>query len=242
MLILDACSGGAGILPNKQSFKKLFHNIFDHNQTAQMKKSKSSHEWLQNHENDEFVKRAREEGYRSRSSFKLLEINEKYGLMRPGQCVVDLGAAPGGWCQVAVKSIGNKGKIVGIDLLEMEPVDGVDFIQGDFTEEAPYQLLIDQLENRPVDLVLSDMAPNLSGMNQIDQPKSVYLVELAIELCDQVLRKNGAFVTKCFEGEGIDDIRRAYRERFGRVMNFKPKASSNKSREIYVIGMAYKGN
>ena len=120
-----------------------------------MKKSKSSHEWLKNHENDEFVKRAREDGYRSRASYKLLEINEKYGLMRPGQCVVDLGAAPGGWCQVAAKAVGEKGKIVGIDLLDMPPIDGVDFIQGDFTEDGPYQLLIDRLENRPVDLVLS---------------------------------------------------------------------------------------
>ena len=184
-----------------------------------MKKSKSSHEWLKNHENDEFVKRAREDGYRSRASYKLLEINEKYGLMRPGQCVVDLGAAPGGWCQVAAKAVGEKGKIVGIDLLDMPPIDGVDFIQGDFTEDGPYQLLIDRLENRPVDLVLSDMAPNLSGMKQMDLPKSAYLVELAIDLCDQVLRKNGAFATKCFEGEGIEEIRRAFRDRFGRVMN-----------------------
>lgn len=206
-----------------------------------MKKSKSSHEWLKNHENDEFVKRAREDGYRSRASYKLLEIKEKYGLMRPGQCVVDLGAAPGGWCQVAAKAVGEKGKIVGIDLLDMPPIDGVDFIQGDFTEDGPYQLLIDRLENRPVDLVLSDMAPNLSGMKQMDLPKSAYLVELAIDLCDQVLRKNGAFATKCFEGEGIEEIRRAFRDRFGRVMNFKPKSSSSKSREVYVVGMAYKG-
>ncbi|HIG41198.1 MAG: RlmE family RNA methyltransferase [bacterium] len=205
-----------------------------------MKKSKSSHKWLQAHEDDEFVKRAREEGYRSRASYKLLEINEKFQLLKPGLCVVDLGAAPGGWSQVAVKSVGSNGKVIALDILEMQPIDSVTFIQGDFTEDEPFEQLLSETAGRPIDLVISDMAPNLSGMKEIDQPRSAYLVALAIQLCDQVLCKNGNLVSKCFEGEGINEIRQAFRDRFQRVINFKPRASRGKSREIYVIGIGHR--
>ena len=204
-----------------------------------MKKSKSSHEWLKNHEDDEFVKRARAEGYRSRASYKLLEINEKFQILKPGSCVVDLGAAPGGWSQVAIRLVGAKGKVIALDILPMTEVEGVSFIQGDFTEDEPFERLLSETSDRVVDLVISDMAPNLSGMKQIDQPKSAYLVELAVHLCDQVLKKKGNLVSKCFEGHGINDVRRAYKEKFEKVINFKPKASRSKSKEIYVIGLGH---
>jgi 23S rRNA (uridine2552-2'-O)-methyltransferase len=205
-----------------------------------MKKSKTSGQWLKEHEDDKYVKLVRQEGYRSRASYKLLEINEKFSLLKPGAVVVDLGAAPGGWLQVAVNTVGAKGKVVGLDLLEIEPVAGASFIQGDFTENEPLEQLLAELEDRPVDLVLSDMAPNLSGMSDIDQPKSVYLIELALEFSDTVLKKGGNLVTKCFEGAGIESLRSEFRQRFSRVSNFKPKASRDRSREIYVIGQSYK--
>ena len=204
-----------------------------------MKKSKSSQRWLRDHEDDEFVKRARAEGYRSRSSYKLLEINDKFQLLKPGNCVIDLGSTPGGWSQVAAHNVGRAGQIIALDILEMDEIDGVSFIFGDFTEEAPLRQLLSAVKDRPVDLVISDMAPNLSGMKQIDQPRSAYLVELAIQLCDQVLRKGGNFVSKCFEGEGIEEIRLSFRQRFRKVVNFKPKASRGRSREVYVIGLGY---
>jgi len=204
-----------------------------------MKKSKSSHRWLRDHEDDEFVKRARVEGYRSRSSYKLLEINDKFRLLKPGNCVIDLGSTPGGWSQVAVQNVGRKGQIIALDILEMDEIDGVSFIFGDFTEEEPFRQLLRAVKDRPVDLVISDMAPNLSGMKQIDQPRSAYLVELAIQLCDEVLRRGGNFVAKCFEGEGIGEIRQSFRQRFHKVVNFKPRASRGKSREVYVIGLEH---
>ncbi|MFT7383114.1 MAG: 23S rRNA (uridine2552-2'-O)-methyltransferase, partial [Urechidicola sp.] len=178
-----------------------------------MKKSKSSHQWLRDHEEDEYVKRARAAGYRSRASYKLLEINERFDLLKPGAVVVDLGAAPGGWCQVVAEKIGASGTIIGLDLLEMEPVLGVTFIQGDFTEAGPFDSLLSILDGRAVDLVISDMAPNLSGVKNIDQPRSAHLVELSIDFADQVLKTGGALVCKCFEGHGIQEIRQLYQSR-----------------------------
>lgn len=201
-----------------------------------MKKSKSSKQWLKAHEEDIYVRRAREQGWRSRAAFKLLEIEAKFGLFGPGMRVVDLGAAPGGWSQVAAKLAGPKGSVYALDLLEMAPIPGVTFIQGDFGEDEIYRQLIGLLDGESVDLVISDMAPNLSGMKDIDQPRATWLVELVIECVDRVLRPGGAAIAKCFEGEGIDDIRRAFQARFGRVNNFKPGASKPKSREIYLIG------
>jgi 23S rRNA (uridine2552-2'-O)-methyltransferase len=152
------------------------------------RRSKSSHQWLQRHHNDEYVQRARREGYRSRAAYKLLEIQEKDRLLKPGQVVVDLGAAPGGWSQIAANLVGRKGSVIAMDLLEMDPIPGVAFLQGDFREETVLAQLMDRLEERPVDLVISDMAPNTSGMVAVDQPRSMYLCELALDFARQVLQ------------------------------------------------------
>lgn len=205
------------------------------------KKKSSSRRWIDAHEKDEYVLRARREGYRSRACYKLLELDERYGLLRPGLAVVDLGAAPGGWSQVARQKVGASGFVVGLDLLDMEPLEGVEFIQGDFTEDGSLQLLMEKLDGRPVDLVISDMAPNLSGTRDIDQPRATYLVELAIDFAQSVLRPGGMFLAKCFEGEGVDDLRALIRRDFRQLNNLKPKASRNKSREIYLLGRGYKG-
>ncbi len=207
-----------------------------------MKKSKSSARWLNDHENDEFVQRARREGYRSRAVYKLLEIQEKYQILKPGTTVVDLGAAPGGWMQVASASTGATGFVVGLDLLDIEPLPECTFIQGDFTEDFVLQQLLDALDGRPVDLVISDMAPNLSGVKDIDQPRSMYLVELAVHFANEVLRPGGTFLAKCFEGEGIEQIRASIRSDFKQLSNIKPKASRGKSREIYLLGRGFRGS
>ena len=205
------------------------------------KRSKSSRQWLADHEDDEYVKRARAEGYRSRASYKLLEIDDKFHVLKPGAVVVDLGAAPGGWSQVAAARTGERGKILALDILEMRPIQGVTVIQGDFTEEGPLQALIALAGDSGVDLVISDMAPNLSGMKDIDQPRSMYLAELAHDFAVRVLRKDGALLVKCFEGEGINVIRQLFRSGFERVTNFKPRASRTTSREIYLLGLGFKG-
>lgn len=206
-----------------------------------MKKSKSSARWLQDHESDEFVLKARREGYRSRASYKLLEIDDKFRLLTKGSVVVDLGAAPGGWAQVAVARAGNGSTIIGVDLLEIEPMDGAEFIQGDFTESGPLELLMDKLAQKQVSLVISDMAPNLSGMTDIDQPRATYLVELALDFAGNVLEPGGALVMKCFEGEGLAEIRQVILNKFKQLNNFKPKASRGRSREIYLVAQKFKG-
>ena len=206
------------------------------------KKSKSSAQWLTDHEKDEYVLRARREGYRSRASYKLLEIDEKFGLLRPGTVVVDLGAAPGGWAQIAVQKCGRSGFVVGLDLLDMEPLGGATLIKGDFTEEKSLSELMAVLQDRTVDLVISDMAPNLSGMKEIDQPLAIYLTELALEFARATLKPGGALVMKCFEGSGLDELRKVIRTNFKQLNNFKPKASRDKSREIYVLGRQFKGS
>jgi 23S rRNA (uridine2552-2'-O)-methyltransferase len=204
-----------------------------------MKKSKTSSQWLKAHEDDEYVKRARREGYRSRASYKLIEIDDKYRLLATGMNVVDLGAAPGGWSQVAKQRVGETGHVIALDMLPMEPLAGVSFIEGDFTEHAVLARLAELVDGREIGLVISDMAPNLSGMKAIDQPRAMYLVESSLDLVDRILGQGGSFVAKCFEGEGIDAIRVGLKQRFDRVINFKPKASRGKSREIYVIGCGH---
>lgn len=204
------------------------------------RRSKSSHQWLQRHHNDEYVQRARREGYRSRAAYKLLEIQEKDRVIRPGQVVVDLGAAPGGWSQIAANLAGRKGSVVAMDILEMDPIPGVTFLQGDFREEEVLEQLMDVLEGRPVDLVISDMAPNTSGMVAVDQPRSMYLCELALDFARQVLKPGGSFVTKIFQGEGFDDYIRDLRSSFQRVVTRKPKASRPRSREVYLVATGYK--
>jgi 23S rRNA (uridine2552-2'-O)-methyltransferase len=205
-----------------------------------MKRSKTSQRWLKQHEQDPYVKKARVEGYRSRASYKLLEINDRLNLFRPGQIIVDLGAAPGGWSQVAERCARPAGRIIALDLLEMEAIPGVEVIRGDFTTDDVYAGLQETLRGCAVDLVISDMAPNLSGMKHIDLPRSAFLVELALDFADKVLAKGGIVVTKVFEGEGIDDLRNQIRSRYTRLVNMKPKASRGRSRELYLVGIGHK--
>jgi 23S rRNA (uridine2552-2'-O)-methyltransferase len=205
-----------------------------------MGRSKSSHQWLQRHVNDEYVKRSQTDGYRSRASYKLLEIQERDGLIQPGQVIVDLGSAPGGWSQVAVNLVGRKGRVLATDLLEMDPVQGVDFVQGDFTEQAVVDELINLLDDRKVDLVISDIAPNISGMSAVDQPRSMYLCELALDFARQQLRSGGSLVVKVFHGAGFDDFIRDARTSFNRVVTRKPRASRPKSREVYMVATGFK--
>ena len=200
-----------------------------------MAKSKSSKRWLAEHFDDPYVRMAQQQGLRSRSAFKLLEIQEKYALIEPGMTVVDLGTAPGGWCQVARPLVGDTGRVIGLDLLYMEPLPGVEFIQGDFTEDEPLAELERALQGRKVDLVLSDMAPNMSGMAAIDQAKAMYLAELALEFVREHLRPGGSFLIKLFQGADFDDYVRAVRSLFETVAARKPKASRPRSREVYLL-------
>jgi len=204
-----------------------------------MGRSKSSHRWMQRHVNDEYVKRSQKDGYRSRAAYKLLELQEKDRFLKPGQVVVDLGAAPGGWLQVARSVVGGKGRVIGLDLLEIDPLPGVELLQGDFLEETTLARLEALLDGRPVDVVLSDMAPNISGIAAVDQPRSMYLCELALDFCRQALREGGTFVTKVFQGEGFDDYYRDVKASFRRVVTRKPKASRPKSREVYLVAGNY---
>jgi len=205
-----------------------------------MARSKSSHIWMQRHVNDEYVQRAQREGYRSRASYKLLEIQEKDRVLKPGQVVVDLGAAPGGWSQVAAAIVGTKGKVLAMDILEMDGIPGVEFLQGDFREQEVMDQLIYLLEGRAVDLVVSDIAPNASGVRAVDQPRAMYLAELALDFARTTLKPGGAFVTKLFQGEGFDDYIRDARSSFSRVVTRKPKSSRPKSREVYMVATGYK--
>lgn len=204
-------------------------------------RSKSSGRWLKEHFDDPYVKEAQKLGYRSRASFKLLEIQEKDRLIRPGMMVVDLGSAPGGWSQVAVNLVGHQGRVVASDILAMDSLAGVDFIQGDFTEEAVLQQILDCLGDRKADLVISDMAPNMSGMNDVDQPRAMYLVELAAEMAAQVLKPGGAFLTKVFHGEGFDDLLKEMKGGYKKVSTRKPQASRARSREVYLLAQGFKG-
>ncbi len=199
------------------------------------RRSKSSRQWLDRHFKDEYVKKAQQEGYRSRAAYKLLEIQERDRLFKPGQTVVDLGAAPGGWSQIAKRLVGTKGRVIALDILEMEPLPGIEFIQGDFREDEPLQALTQTLEGCPVDLVISDMAPNVSGMTVVDQPRAIYLCELALDFAKQVLRPGGGLVVKVFQGEGYDDYFRELRSSFKKVVTRKPEASRSKSREVYLV-------
>jgi 23S rRNA (uridine2552-2'-O)-methyltransferase len=206
-----------------------------------MSRSKSSHHWLKEHFDDEYVKRAQQEGYRSRASFKLLEINEKDHLLKPGMTVVDLGAAPGGWAQIAADIVGAKGYVAALDILPMDPIPEVDIIEGDFREQAVLDQLLALLKDKPVDLVMSDMAPNISGMKTVDQPKAMYLAELALDLARTVLKPGGNFVVKVFQGEGFEPFLKDMRSQFDKVVSRKPKASRPRSREIYLLGKGYRG-
>jgi 23S rRNA (uridine2552-2'-O)-methyltransferase len=205
-----------------------------------MKKSNSSKKWLQRHFNDHYVQAAQKAGYRSRAVFKLLEIQEKDRIIRPGQVVVDLGAAPGGWSQIAAPIVGEKGDVIAMDILPIDPLPGVTFIEGDFTKQDVHDALLATLNGREVDLVMSDIAPNISGMRAVDQPKAMYLVELALDFAQTTLKPGGDFVVKVFQGEGFDAYLQAMRQSFERVVIRKPKASRPKSREVYMLGRGFK--
>jgi 23S rRNA (uridine2552-2'-O)-methyltransferase len=200
-----------------------------------MARSKSSGRWLAEHFDDPYVKQARQQGLRSRAAFKLLELQEKHRLIRPGMTVVDLGAAPGGWCQVARPLVGSRGRVIALDILPMTPVSGVEFIHGDFTEDEPLQTLERALEGAGVDLVMSDMAPNISGMATVDQAKSMYLAELALEFARVHLKPGGDLVIKLFQGADFDGFVSEVRSLFGKVQVIKPKASRSRSNEVYLL-------
>jgi 23S rRNA (uridine2552-2'-O)-methyltransferase len=206
------------------------------------KKRSSSKSWLKEHRDDPYVQRAQREGYRSRACYKLLELQEKDRLIRPGITVVDLGSAPGGWSQVAVEQVGHKGRVIASDILPMDNLAGVEFILGDFTEDAVFGEILAAIGDSPVDLVISDMAPNLSGMSAVDQPRAMYLVELALDMARRVLSPGGSFVAKVFQGEGFDELFRDARDSFDKVLTRKPSASRPRSREVYLVAKGFRGS
>jgi 23S rRNA (uridine2552-2'-O)-methyltransferase len=205
-----------------------------------MKVTKTSKAWMQEHLNDEFVKRAQKEGYRARAAYKLTEIDDKDKLIKPGMTIVDLGSTPGSWCQVAVQRLKGQGKVIALDILEMQPIAGVEFIQGDFREETVLTQLESKLNNKPVDLVIADMAPNISGISDVDQAGAMYLTELALAFSQQWLKLNGNFLVKVFIGAGFDDMIKVMRQQFTKVVTRKPKASRDRSSEVYLLGIGKK--
>ncbi len=205
-----------------------------------MPRSNSSARWLNEHFNDPYVKRAQQAGYRSRAAFKLLEIQEKDKLLQPGMQVVDLGAAPGSWSAVATKLVGVKGRVFALDLLPMDSLAGVEFIQADFNEEQTVQELLRYIDNSPINLVMSDMAPNISGIAAVDQPRSMYLAEQALMFATQVLKPGGSFIVKVFQGVGFDSFMQGMRVCFTQVKVRKPKASRSRSKEVYLVGGGFR--
>lgn len=205
-----------------------------------MKLSNRSKAWMQEHLNDEYVKRAQKEGYRARAAYKLMEIDDKDKLIRPGMTIVDLGSAPGSWCQVAKQRLKGQGRIIGLDLLDMHTITGVEFIQGDFGEESVLKELEKKLNKKQVDLVIADMAPNISGVRDTDQAGAIYLTELALEFSQQWLKPKGNFLVKVFIGVGFDDIVKRMRSEFDKVVTRKPKASRGRSNETYLLGLGRK--
>lgn len=200
------------------------------------KLSKSSRAWMREHLDDPFVKQAHKDGYRARAAYKLLEIQEKYKVIKSGMTVVDLGAAPGSWSQIASKLVGDKGLVIASDILPMDALPDVTFLQGDFREQAVFDELLDILDGRQVDVVISDMAPNTSGNRAVDQPRQIYLCELALDFADKVLHKNGQFIVKVFQGDGFDEFRKQMLEHFDVLKTAKPQASRARSKEVFLIG------
>ncbi len=205
-----------------------------------MARSKSSKRWLKEHFDDPYVKRAQKEGYRSRAVYKLQELHDRDKILKPGIVVVDLGAAPGGWSQFAVKRVGETGTVVAMDILPMEPIAGVKILQGDFREESVLNALRELIGDKKVDLIMSDMAPNMSGTDVIDQPRAMYLAELAVDFAHQVLRPGGDIVMKLFQGSGMEDLVKKLRPHFKKVSYRKPKASRARSPEVYLVAREYK--
>ncbi|WP_448565448.1 23S rRNA (uridine(2552)-2'-O)-methyltransferase RlmE [Thalassotalea ganghwensis] len=207
---------------------------------SKKKLTASSARWMQEHFEDEYVKKAQKLGLRSRAYFKIEEINNKDKLIKSGMKVVDLGAAPGGWSEYAVKAVGDNGQVVACDILPIDPIAGVDFLQGDFREEAVLDTLLDKIDGKNIDVVMSDMAANFTGNDAADAARSMYLVELALDMCHQVLKKNGAFVVKVFQGEGFEQFLKDVRSSFTTVKTRKPDASRARSREVYLVATGYK--
>lgn len=207
---------------------------------SKKKHSASSGRWLKEHFDDKYVQEAQKKGFRSRAIFKLDEIQGKDKLLRSGMTVVDLGAAPGGWSQYAVEQVGSNGQVIACDILPMDSLPGVSFLQGDFREDAVLNALLERIQPDMVDVVMSDMAPNMSGNMASDQPKAMYLVELALDMCRQVLAPNGSFVVKVFQGEGFDAYLAEVRDRFKVVKIRKPDSSRARSREVYIVATGYK--
>jgi 23S rRNA (uridine2552-2'-O)-methyltransferase len=206
-----------------------------------MARTKSSASWLARHVSDPFVKQAQKEGYRARSAYKLLELNDKDRLIRPGMRILDLGSAPGGWSQVAGKLVGGRGRVLATDILPMDALENVDFIQGDFTEAAIVQQVLDWLGGAKFDLILSDMAPNTTGIDSADAAKSIYLLELALDTARTTLKSHGNFAAKLFQGSGSDQYLKELRPHFDKVTVRKPAASRKESREVYLVAKDFKG-
>ncbi len=206
-----------------------------------MPRTKSSSEWLRRHVNDPYVKQAQLDGYRSRSAYKLIELNEKDRLIKPGMRILDLGSAPGGWSQVAGKLVGRKGRVLATDILPMEPIVNVDFIQGDFNDDAVVAQLLEWLEGGKFDLIISDIAPNLSGIDSADQAGSMYFLELALDTVRKTLKPGATFVAKMFQGSGSDEYVKELRKSFEKVLIRKPAASRAQSREVYIVAKGFKG-
>ena len=205
-----------------------------------MKRTKTSKAWMQEHLNDEYVKRAQKDGYRARAAYKLIEIDDKDYLIKPAMTVVDLGSTPGSWSQVAMQRLKGQGHVIALDLLEMAPIPGVQFIQGDFREDAVLQELEKSLNGKPIDLVIADMAPNITGISSVDQPNAAYLTELALEFSLKWLKPDGNFLVKVFVGSGFDEIVKSMRLGFDKVVTRKPKASRDRSSEVYLLGLKRK--
>jgi len=205
-----------------------------------MTKHKNKQKWLDEHFSDEYVKKAQQMGLRSRAVFKLEEIDKKDKLIRANHIVVDLGAAPGGWSEYAIKKVGSNGQVIALDLLEIAPIDGVDFIQGDFSDDAVFEQLQGLVNNQSIDVVLSDIAPNMSGSKAVDQPRSMYLAELALDFAINALSQKGVFLIKLFQGEGFDQYVQSAKKSFVSVAVRKPKASRARSREVYLLAKGLK--
>jgi len=205
-----------------------------------MPRTKSSSEWLRRHVNDPYVKQAQLDGYRSRSAYKLIELNEKDRLIKPGMRILDLGSAPGGWSQVAGKLVGKKGRVLATDILPMDPIVNVDFIQGDFNDDTVVAQLLEWLEGGKFDLIISDIAPNLSGIDSADQAGSMYFLELALDTVRKTLKSGATFAAKMFQGSGSDEYVKELRRSFEKVLIRKPAASRAQSREVYIVAKGFK--
>jgi 23S rRNA (uridine2552-2'-O)-methyltransferase len=205
-----------------------------------MKPTRTSKAWMMEHLNDPYVKLAQKEGYRARAAYKLMEIDDKDKLIKSGMTVVDLGSAPGSWSQVAVQRLKGHGKVIALDILDMQPIGGVTFIQGDFREESVLRVLEEKINNTPVDLVIADMAPNISGVKDVDQAGAAYLTELALDFSRDWLKPGGNFLVKVFIGAGFEEILQNMRQMFDKVVTRKPKASRDRSSEVYLLGLGRK--